>query len=65
MFYRGYDDLSVKRVCLEGIPDEPAFINVEGDVMDGFTDKTENLQLIRTSNLKFNDEFRILMFFLI
>ena len=44
VYYRGYDDLSVKRVCLDVpfFPTSPSCIDVEGD--DGFVDKTRELK---------------------
>ena len=45
-YYRGYDDLSVKRVCLDGIPDEPAAIIVDEGFENGFTDKTSELNVM-------------------
>jgi choloylglycine hydrolase len=44
VYYRGYTDLSVKRVCLEGIPDKPSCIEVDGKFEDGFKDTTNELK---------------------
>jgi choloylglycine hydrolase len=46
VYYRGYTDLSVKRVCLDGIPDERAKLPVDADFEDGFKDKTEELEVM-------------------
>jgi len=46
VYYRGYTDLSVKRVCLDGIPDERATLPVDANFEDGFKDLTADLEVM-------------------
>ena len=45
VYYRGYTDLSVKRICLDNIPDFPAEINVERKFEEGVVDMTSELKM--------------------
>ena len=44
VYYRAYDDLSVKRVCLENIPNYRASIELETTMEQGVKDMTDHLQ---------------------
>ncbi|KAL5256165.1 hypothetical protein ACHWQZ_G011399 [Mnemiopsis leidyi] len=43
VYFRGYLDLSVKKVCLDKIPEQPSQVNVDANLMDGVRDVTGEL----------------------
>lgn len=43
VYFRGYLDLSVKKVCLDNIPEQPSQVNVDANLMDGVRDVTGEL----------------------
>ncbi|KAL5267077.1 hypothetical protein ACHWQZ_G004195 [Mnemiopsis leidyi] len=43
VYFRGYDDLSIKKVCLSDIPDVPSKINVEGEYLNSYIDVSAKL----------------------
>ena len=43
VYYRGYIDLSVKRLCFDDVPNVKSAIRMEGQFEDGFRDTSEQL----------------------
>ena len=43
VYFRGYDDISIKKVCLADIPVETSKINVDGEYLDSYIDVSGKL----------------------
>ena len=51
VYYRGYTDLSVKRLCFDDLPWDPAAVKIDGNFSDGFKDSSGDLRPLDSISL--------------
>ena len=56
VYYRGYLDLSIKRICLSNSPDVRSAVKIEGKFEDGFRDTTDEFKQMNSNALGKNAE---------